>query len=330
MKTVTSQEIWDLVYRATQRAGFLQAISEVLADSTTEAELHGKSTVGLNHLFYYFQAAKNNLINVTPAVRLHAVTPSMLNTNGDHGPMQFAYHQSEAQFIKAAQNHGIAMLMIKNAFAGGELGYFARRLAKHGLVSLSFANGPAVMSVGGSFDRLVGTNPVSYGIPLDETRAIVIDQASAPTARSNFQRYAEREVPIPEGWALNRHGQPTTNAADALEGTLLPFGGYKGGNIALMVEFFAMLGGGDSSYEAAPYFAGERKQGIGASIIAIDAQKLSGYTDRIDTLVHQFIRDRGSKIRITDLYLKDHPVEVSQYLWSQLDKYSKGGTIEER
>lgn len=261
MKTVTSQEIWDLVFRATQRAGFLRAISEVLADSTTEAELHGKSTVGINHLFYYFQAAKNNLINVTPSVRLHAVTPSMLNTNGDHGPMQFAYRQSEAQFIKAAQNHGIAMLMIKNAFAGGELGYFARRLASHRLASISFANNPAVMSVGGSFDRLVGTNPVSYGIPLDDTRALVADQATSSMARSNLQRYAEREVPIPEGWALNRHGQPTTDAAEALAGTLLPFGGYKGGNIALMVEFLAMLGGGDSSYEAAPYYAGGAETG---------------------------------------------------------------------
>lgn len=329
MKTVTSQEIWDLVYRSTRQAGFPQAVSNVLADSTTEAELHGKSTVGLNHLFYYFQAAKNGLINVAPTVDQQAITGSMLNTNADHGPMQFAYHQSEQALIDATLTHGVAVLMIKNAFAGGELGYFARRLAKHGILSISFANSPAVMSVGGSLDRLLGTNPVSYGIPLDNARAIVIDQATSSTARANFQRYAERREPIPEGWALNRHGQPTTNAADALAGTLLPFGGYKGGNIALMVEFLAMMGGGDSSYEAAPYYAGERKQGIGSSIIAIDAQKLPGYSDRIDTLVHQFTRDRGSKIRITDLELTDRRVEVRQSLWSQLMNYAKNGTTDE-
>lgn len=66
------------------------------------------------------------------------------------------------------------------------------------------------MSVGGSFERLLGTNPLSYGVPLGNNRAIVIDQASSSTARVNFQKYAERQVPIPEGWALNRHGQPTT------------------------------------------------------------------------------------------------------------------------
>ena len=329
MKPVTSHEIWELVYQSTRRAGFPQTVAEVLADSTTEAELHGKSNVGLNHLFYYFQAARKGLINVDPTVDQQSFTASMLNTNADHGPMQFAYRQSERALIDAALRHGIAVLTIKNAFAGGELGYFARRLAKHGILSLSFANSPAVMSVGGSFERLLGTNPISYGVPLDHARAIVIDQATSSTARGNFQRYADRREPIPEGWALNRHGQPTTNAADALEGTLLPFGGYKGGNIALMVEFLAMMGGGDSSYEAAPYYAGERKQGIGSSIIAIDTQKLPGYAERIDTLVQQFTRDRGSKIRITDLELTDRQVEVRKSLWSQLNHYAKNGTAHE-
>ena len=185
------------------------------------------------------------------------------------------------------------------------------------------------MSVGGSFERLLGTNPLSYGVPLGNNRAIVIDQASSSTARVNFQKYAERQVPIPEGWALNRHGQPTTAPQDALEGTLLPFGGYKGGNIALMVELMAMLGGGDSSFDAAPYYAGERKQGIGASIIAIDTAKLPGYTTRINDLLHQFTQDRGSKIRITDLHLTERRVDVPRILWSQLTHYADSGSLRE-
>ena len=68
MKPVTSHEIWERVYQTTRRAGFPQTVAEVLADSTTEAELHGKSNVGLNHLFYYFQAARKGLINVDPTV----------------------------------------------------------------------------------------------------------------------------------------------------------------------------------------------------------------------------------------------------------------------
>lgn len=329
MEHVTADQIWDLVYRSTQRAGFIEAVCEVLADSITEAELHGKSSVGLSHLFYYFQAAKNDLINVAPQVTQYAITDSMLSTNADHGPMQYAYRYSEPALIEAAQTHGIAVLLINHAFAGGELGYYARRLAHHGLVAVAFANGPAVMSVGGSFERLLGTNPLSYGVPLGNNRAIVIDQASSSTARVNFQKYAERQVPIPEGWALNRHGQPTTAPHDALEGTLLPFGGYKGGNIALMVELMAMLGGGDSSFEAAPYYAGERKQGIGASIIAIDTAKLPGYTTRINDLLHQFTQDRGSKIRITNLHLTERRVDVPRSLWSQLTHYADSGSLRE-
>src|SRR5690625_996221 len=327
MKSVTSQEIWDLVYRTIRRAGFAQEVAQVLADSITEAELNGKPSVGLDHLFYYLQAARKQLINVTPSVVLQEITGSMLNVDADHGPLHFAYQHGEAALIDAAQTQGIAVLMIKRAFAGGELGYFARRLAQHGLVSLAVANNPAVMSVGGSFDRLLGTNPLSYGIPLSNDRAIMIDQASSSTARVNFQKYDRRRVSIPEGWALNRHGQPTTSAHDALEGLLLPFGGYKGGNIALMVEFFSMLGGGDSSFEAAPYYAGERKQGIGASIIAIDTAKLPGYTTRINDLLHQFTQDRGSKIRITNLHLTERRVDVPRSLWSQLTHYADSGSL---
>lgn len=94
-----------------------------------------------------------------------------------------------------------------------------------------------------------------------------------------------------------------------------------------MVEFLAMLGGGDASYEAAPYYAGERKQGIGASIFAIDATKLPGYTDRIDELVQHFTQDRGSKIRLTDLQLTERAVEVPQNLWSQLTNYAADGSL---
>ena len=90
-----------------------------------------------------------------------------------------------------------------------------------------------------------------------------------------------------------------------------------------------MLGGGDSSVEAAPYYAGERKQGIGASIIAIDTAKLPGYTDRIDDLLHQFTRDRGSKIRISDLGLTDRSVDIPRNLWSQLTHYADNGSPRE-
>ena len=329
MQQVKTDEIWDLVYRSTRRAGFTEAVCQALADATTEAELHGKPAVGLEHLFYYFQAVTNRLITPTPQVELTSVTDSMLVVDADHGPMQHAYRQAEDSLLAGVKAQGLATLMIKNAFAGGELGHYARRLAKHGLVSLAFANSPAVMSVGGSYDRLLGTNPLSYGVPLADSRALIIDQASSSTARVNFQKYATRREPIPESWALNRHGQPTTDAEAALAGTLLPFGGYKGGNIALLVEFMAMLGGGDSSYEAAPYYVGERRQGIGATIIALDTNKLPGYRERIDALIRQFRNDHGSKIRVTELEPKDRTVEVRQSLWSQLQHYAEKGEVKE-
>lgn len=329
MQTVSAHDIADLVRRAMLRAGFAAPVADIMAQATAEAEVHGKPRVGLDHVFYYLQAAKNGLINKTPEPVHSAPAASLIVVNADHGPMQYAYHHGETALINAAQEHGMAALLINAAFAGGELGYYSRRLAGHSLISLAMANSPAVMSVGGSSDRLVGTNPLSYGIPLKNHRAMIIDQASSSTARVNIQKYADHGESLPHGWALNRRGQPTTDPTAALAGTLLPFGGYKGSNIAMLVEFLAMLGGGDSSFEAGPYFTGERRQGIGATIIAIDATKFPGYTARIDGLITQFTRDHGSKIRVTNLEPKPHKLEVPAILWSQLQSFAKNGPTPE-
>ena len=326
MKHVTADEIWALVQQAFQRAGFATPVADVMAEATTQAELRGKTTVGIEHLFYYFQAARNALINLTPEPRLANLTDVMITVNADHGPMQYAFSHGEAELIAAAKRHGMGLLAISSAFAGGELGYYARRLASEGLISLAFANSPAVMSVGGSRERLLGTNPLCYSVPLPAGQALIIDQASSSTARVNFQKYAQRQEPIPANWALDKHGQPTTDAAAALDGILLPFGGYKGGNIALLVELLAMFGGGDSSYEAAPYYAGERRQGIGATIIAIDSTAMPEYPQRSAALLDQFVHDHDSNIRITQLELPaTRRVEVRATLWSQLKHLAAHG-----
>src|SRR5690625_4186113 len=178
MKRATSQEIWDLVYRATRGVGFLHTVAEILADATTDAELYGKPNVGLNHLFYYYQAVNNGLINTEPTVEHQLVTDSMLIANANDGPMQVAYRKTEAALLEVARAPGLVVLVIRQGFAGGKLGSYARRLGQDEIVSSSTANSPAGMSVGGSYDRSLVTNPITCGVPLADDRAIVIEQAS--------------------------------------------------------------------------------------------------------------------------------------------------------
>ncbi len=318
---VSCRELLNLAYKGYRRAGFSAPVSETLAQATLEAEQYGKHIVGLAHLPHYVEAAQRNLVNVAPAIENHMLAPSMLSVDADSGPMQYAFTETEADFISACRTNGLAGLWLNNAFSGGELGFVSRRLARHGLISICAANSPAVMSVGHSKHRLLGTNPLSYGIPISGHEALIIDQASSATALAMVEKLADEDRSMPDGWALDAHGAPTNDAASALEGALLPFGGFKGGNIALLVEFLAMLGGANSSLEAAPFYSGESRPDIGVCVLAIDTQQLGSFADRVKQLVSRFRDEFDAQIRTIELQKTGNFVEVLADDWNRITNY---------
>lgn len=326
MITITTQEVHDAAYQACRNAGFAPEVAETLAATTVEAELYGRPVVGLDHLPYYFNAAQHKLLNVTPQVNIEYLTSSMIRVDADDGPMQFAFAAAQEALVDACRTHGIGVLLISRAFAGGELGLLNRSLARQGLFSISTANSPAVMSVGGSNDRVVGTNPLSYGFPTDEEHAFIIDQASSATALATIEQHARDQKALPAGWALDGTGASTTDPTAALAGTLLPFGSYKGGNIALLVEFLSILGGSNSSLDAAPFYAGESPPGIGISIIAVDTAKLDHSQHRVNQLIHRFTNDYGSRLKVTELYPARTHVEVAEPAWLNITELAKTKT----
>ena len=200
-----------------------------------------------------------------------------------------------AEFAAAAQRSGIAVLSLSSGFTCAALGYFARRLAEgHGLAGFVAANaGPAVMPASGGRRRVFCTNPFAFALPWPERGALVIDQSSAATAIIGLKKAAAEGKPIPEGWAFDADGQPTTDPEKALEGTMLAFGGARGANIALMVELLAAgLTGANWSAEAPAFNAGSASPGVGLLIIAIDpaatagsgfAAHLQGFADLLAT-----------------------------------------------
>lgn len=322
IRRLSSQDVQDLAFRAACAAGFNAATAQPLAEATMEAELHGKSAVGLSHLFDYFVAIEPQLINCAPSVTHRAITPTLLVADADDGPMQYAFSASKSQFVDAVHSNGLAMLTITDAFAGGELGYYARSLAREGILSINAVNSPAVMSFGGSKDQLLGTNPLCYGIPLANGHGIVVDQASSNTALVSVQQLAAQGAELPDNWAVDALGQMTTDPTAALAGALLPFGGYKGGNIAMLVELLALLGGATPSVEAASYYRGEGPPKIGGTFIGIDLTKFPGYPERIAALLQSFKNDYHSDVRIIrDLSNHDQTIEVADQVIEDLTAF---------
>jgi (2R)-3-sulfolactate dehydrogenase (NADP+) len=178
---------------------------------------------------------------------------------------------------------------VANSNHAGALGTRARTLAGRGLVALLLTNAPAVLAPPGGARAVVGTNPVALAAPRSDGPPLVCDLATAQVSRGQVMRAAQERRPLPEGWALDAAGRPTTDAQAALGGTLMPLGGAKGFALALAVEVLtgALLGPAVGP-EIADFFADEeRAQGIAHLVVALDPAAFgdaSAFADRIARL----------------------------------------------
>ncbi|MFY9293661.1 MAG: Ldh family oxidoreductase, partial [Methylorubrum rhodinum] len=150
-------------------------------------------------------------------------------------------------------------------------------LAERGCVALLFANTPAAMAPWGGARAVFGTNPLAFACPLPGRAPVVVDLALSKVARATIVGAAKRGEAIPEGWALDAEGHPTTDAKAALAGTMVPLGDAKGTALALMVELLAAgLVGARFAGEASSFLdADGDPPGTGQLIVALDAAALS-------------------------------------------------------
>lgn len=275
-------ELVALCERACLGSGASPEQAAVLAEATVEAELRGRPPVGLSHLLDHLDAFRTGRIRAveTPSVAQPTAVITRVDCRG--GLAQHGFDLAKDHLYRAAATHGLAAMAIGGCFTVGELDYYVRRVNGQDLVGLACANSPALMSVAGAPAPILGTNPVAFGVPLPHQRRLRFDQASSATAWVSVRDAAERDDPLPVGWAVDGAAAPTTSARAALEGALLPFGGYKGGNIALMAEVLATLAGGFFSVDAPPFDRGADSPSVGMMVIALSTRAFHpSYVDRL-------------------------------------------------
>ncbi|MGO7136460.1 Ldh family oxidoreductase [Rhizobium leguminosarum] len=265
------REAEELATKACRAAGADEATTCSLVNATLSAERNGRSAVGFAHLVDYLKSFSEGRINCTPRPRLSRPFPAFLTSDADEGIAQLGFDRAFEDIVEVAKAFGVAVFTQRNSYSTGELGFYVRRIAERGLISLAASNANAVLaaSIGGS--RVYGTNPIAMGYPLGSNAApVVVDQASSETALVNVIAAIDARQAIPSGWAIDAGGRPTTDPSQALRGALLPFGGRKGANIALIIEMLsAGLSGGAWSLDASDFLSGERSPSAGLTLIAI-------------------------------------------------------------
>lgn len=254
---------------ALHRAGASPAMARSLAAATVAAERRGKIGVGADHLVDYLDALRAGRLHGAAEPRLSQPRAAVLTVDADRGTAQLAYDRAAPALVEAARTCGVAVLSLHEAYPAGELGHCAHQLAEQGLIAIVAGNSPALMATHGATEAVTGTNPLAFALPHPDGPR-VIDQATSATAFVNIRAAADRGEPIPADWALDAEGNPTTDAAAALAGVMLPFGGIKGGNIAMIIELLAAMSGGSFSLDAAPFDTGTEPPRLGLLIAAID------------------------------------------------------------
>ena len=204
-------------------------------------------------------------------------------SDGNGGAAHPGFDIAFESLVEAAKGFGIALFTQRNAYTCGALGYFVRRLAECDLVAMAATNGPALLAGSGATKPVYCTNPLAFAAPIADGPPLVIDQASSVTAFVNIRAAAGEGLPIPDGWALDADGGPTTDAAAAIKGALLAFGGSRGANIALMVEVLAAgINGANWSLDTPPFDRGTEGPGAGLTVIALSPALIDpGFAQRL-------------------------------------------------
>ncbi|MFD7406759.1 Ldh family oxidoreductase [Streptomyces sp. NPDC059866] len=291
--TIPQDELSRLCTRALQRAGEDLRAAQILARAIVDAERAGNRAVGIAHLFDYLDAYRDGRIKPGAAPEVSRAAPSCVVADARDGLAQVAFEDAAPALFATTEEAGIAALWIRRSYTCGELGYYARRAAEQRLITVACANSPALMSLGGSSTAVLGTNPTAYAFPRPGEPPMVIDQASSQTAYVNLRQAATTGASIPADWAVGPDGAATTDASAALAGALLPFGGYRGGNIALLVELLATLAGGSFSLDAPPFDRGSAPPGIGVFLLCLNPRAFPGSLDRIAAHLGRLRTDHG-------------------------------------
>lgn len=243
------------------------------ARALLRAEADGQAGHGLSRVPSYAAQARTGKVKGDALPRLDRVAAAVLRIDAGYG---FAYPAIDLAIdglVEMTPRTGIGAAAIAHSHHFGQAGAHAERLAEQGLVALLFGNSPRAIAFWGGVRPMLGTNPIAFAAPMgDGQPPLVIDLALSKVARGKIMAAGKRGEAIPEDWALDATGQPTSDPAAALEGSMLPIGDAKGAALAIMVELLsAALTGSQFGWEASSLFDGEGKPpDLGHFMIAID------------------------------------------------------------
>lgn len=290
-----------LIQEALIGAGTSPRNATYFTEAILDTELSGLEGHGFYWLQYYCEHVQSGKVNGKARPKIEKLSPVAFRIDVNRGFAHPAIEAGFAKLIPAAKKYGIAAMALHNSYNAATLGFHTGYLAKQGLLAYGFTNAmPAIAPVGGH-TPVIGTNPLSFAVPGKNGKiALLIDQSSSAVTWTSVKRAAEQGLEIPLGWALDKEGKPTTDAAKGLAGSIAPSGGYKGFSIGLIVEVMcAAMAGALRGPEMGSFTENDGKPiGCGQVFIAIEPNMFSGgmFSRQVAALAKSITSQEGARL----------------------------------
>ena len=286
------------IARAFVAVGISAAEAKSIAELMTRADLMGADGHGVFRLPQYIRRIKGGAVNVKPRIRIEREAAGMALVNGDNGMGHLVMKFATEKAIEKAKTAGVAWVGVQHSNHAGPASLYASMPMAHDMIGLYLAVGNANhLPAWGGIDMLLSTNPIAVGVPAGEEAPVVLDMATTVAAYGKVKTKAQRGETMPEGWMIDRRGQPLTDPKRADDGFLLPIGGYKGYGLALMFGLLAgTLNGAAMGRDVVDFNKDDvTPTNTGHAIVAISLAAfgdVAGFKQRVDELVRDL---RASK-----------------------------------
>lgn len=301
MSRIAADTLTGLATRALCAADTAPENARIVAEALVAADLDGLSSHGVSRLPAYADQAKSGKVDGRAVPDVQRVSASAVRVDARTGFAFPALRMGLDAAVECARETGVAAVAVGNSHHFGVAGHHAERVADAGLVALGFGNSPAAIAPWGGARGLFGTNPIAFAAPRRAQPPLVVDLSLSKVARGKVMIARQRGESIPDDWAFDAEGRPTTDPAAVLAGgTMAPLGDAKGAALALVVEILAAaLTGAHFGFEASSFFTAEGPAPrVGQFFLIMDPTRLAGddFFARLEVLLDAITSQSGTRL----------------------------------
>lgn len=296
----TPEELRELVTAALERVNVRADAAAAVARALVAAECDELASHGLSRVAFYADQAASGKVDGQAEPRV-AAAGAVVNVDAADGFAYLAIERGLDAALARVGEQGIVAVGVGNSHHFGVAGHHVERIAEAGCIGIAFGNTPAAMAPWGGRRPLFGTNPIAFAAPRAGQAPLVMDLSLSRVARGKIMLAQREGRAIPEGWALDADGQPTTDPEAALAGSMVPLGEAKGSALALMVEILAgALTGSRFGFEAGSFFTAEGDPPrVGQLFLVLDPAAFGGagaFAERLELLLGAVAAEPGTRL----------------------------------